>query len=203
MMTNFSTRWLINRLVFVLLGLAVLGLTACQSNEPATATPLAAATSQPSHTPTPTIEVTETAVPTNTPSPTATQTHTLTTQPTRTLSPPPTKTPVPLSFDSYGISSWSLNAQGLLALLKNGRLLVEVSPLSGTFHEVDQFVIKAFWSPDGGKIFYAVQPVLDEIYDFKIFELQSLESFSISHIIHDFPTSPYGQGSHFLAWKSD
>ena len=209
MMTNFSNHRLINRLFFVLLGLTVLALTSCQSNKPATPTPLAAATSQPSHTPTPMIVVTETprnvetAVPTTLPSPTNTQTPTPTTQPTRTPGPPPTKTPIPLSFDSYGISSWSLNAQGQLALLKNGSLLVEVPPMSGIFHEVDQSVVNAFWSPDGEKIFYAVQPVVDEIYDFKIFELQSLESFSISNIIHDFPTSPYGQGSHFLAWESD
>lgn len=42
-MNHFSLHKLINRLVFVLLGLTVLALTACQSHAPATPTPLTAA----------------------------------------------------------------------------------------------------------------------------------------------------------------
>ncbi|MCA9917209.1 MAG: hypothetical protein KC445_04620, partial [Anaerolineales bacterium] len=61
MINHFLTRRLSNRLLFMIFGTAVLALTACQSNKPATPTPLAAATAL-----TPTMAATETVTPSNT-----------------------------------------------------------------------------------------------------------------------------------------
>ncbi|MEZ4593948.1 MAG: hypothetical protein R3D55_22815 [Chloroflexota bacterium] len=151
MMTHFSTRWLINRLVFVIFGTAVLALTACQSNAPATPTPLAAATSQPSHTPTPTVVVTETPalsnveldVPTSTLSPTATQTN------VPAPTPFPSLTPIPALV-------WAEDVNFAAQISGFRSSAVEWSPAR------NEFVATTCWPGMEGKILRFAGPTFDE-----------------------------------------
>ena len=131
--------------LLLMIGLtAVFLLTACQTNAPATPTPLAAATSQPSHMPPPTIVVTETIISTSTPSPTVTQ----------TAIPIPTETPTPF----LAISPPILSSQGQLAFIKNQTLFVETAVNSGSFNvNMSEGDIGALdWSPQGNRLLFFI-----------------------------------------------
>ena len=148
---------------------AVFTLTACQTNTPATPTPLAAATSQSSHTPVPTIEVMETAVPTSTPSPTATQ----------------TTTPTPF----LAVSAPILSSQGQLAYIKNETLFVETAPNSGTFTEITQFVHDGAWSSDGRKLvlFISAIPNESEFSNISVWDADANSLSNFGDMLSNFP----------------
>jgi hypothetical protein len=185
--------------LLVIMGLGTAVLAACQTNGSTRLAAAPTATTQPSHTPTPTIVVTETAVQT------ATQTRQViviaTAQPSYTPGPTPTHTPVPITTE--GISRWSLSSSGQLFLILEGKLLIENPQASANFQEIDHFVSFAEWSPDGNKIIYSVQQFQDRIQDFKLFNLETNESLSMSNLVDDFPAPPYFLRYRFMAWKPD
>ncbi|MBK8901990.1 MAG: hypothetical protein IPM53_12455 [Anaerolineaceae bacterium] len=102
-----------------------------------------------------------------------------------------------------GISSWALNSSGQLFLILDGRLLIEDPHSLANFREIDQFVSFAAWSPDGNKIIYSVQQFQDSIQDFKLFNLNTNETLSMSNLVENFPVPPYFPRFRFMAWKPD
>ena len=170
---------------------AVFTLTACQTNTPATPTPLAAATSQSSHTPVPTIEVMETAVPTSTPSPTATQ----------------TATPTPF----LAVSAPILSSQGQLAFIKNQTLFVETAVNTGTFSEIHSSIASASWSPQGDKLLLETCDLTNQAYCLEpiwlLFHSETNSILNLSDTILNLPSSYLGtprwmqNGEKILFWE--
>ncbi|WP_420644656.1 TolB family protein [Candidatus Leptofilum sp.] len=169
------------KLLLVLgLATAVLILTACQTNEPATPTPLATIatpTSQPSHTPTPTIAVTETAVPTSSPSQTATL-----------LS---TEIPTAMATPFLAVSRPILSSQGQLAFIKNQTLFVETAVNSGAFNTFEGDIGAPHWSPQGNRFLFYICPTEGQVFCdepiWMILNLRTNDLVNLNEQISDMP----------------